>query len=131
MRLSVTREVLDLMEEAALAAHPHECCGILFGDDDLITAAMPANNIHSNPAAHFEIDPQTLIGAYRDEREGGPRIAGYYHSHPNGLAQPSATDRDSSASDGKIWAIIGGSSITFWRDDAECFTALSYSVADG
>ncbi|WP_114520627.1 M67 family metallopeptidase [Altererythrobacter sp. ZODW24] len=131
MRLVVTREVLDLIEEAARAAHPLECCGILFGEGGSITAAIPANNVHPDPATHFEVDAQALIDAHRAERNGGPKIAGYYHSHPNGLARPSATDIASAAHDGKIWAIIVDGAVNFWRDDAECFTALSYSVADG
>lgn len=129
MRLPVTREVLDLLDEEARAAHPLECCGILFGDHASITAAKPAANIHAGPATHFEIDPQALIDAHRSAREGGPQIVGYYHSHPNGLSQLSPTDVASAAHDGMIWAIIADGAVSFWRDDAECFTALSYSVA--
>lgn len=128
MRLVVTREVLDLIEEAARAAHPLECCGILFGDGTSITGAKPTNNVHTNPAAHFEIDPQGLIDAHRAEREGGPQIAGYYHSHPNGIARPSDTDRASAAHDGKVWAVVASNDVTFWRDDPSDFVPLSYSV---
>jgi len=62
-------------------------------------------------------------------RKGGPQVIGYYHSHPTGPAHPSQTDRAMAAGDGMIWAIIGAEGeITFSRDGADGFEALSYSV---
>ena len=90
---------------------------------------QPAKNIHATPRTHFEIDPATLIAAYKAEREGGPAILGFYHSHPNGLAEPSSTDRAMAAKDGKIWAIIAVGELTFWRDVQDGFEPLSYLLS--
>ena len=116
-----------LLQEAA-SAHPQECCGILLGEGAHITAIQPAPNVHPDPHAHFEIDPQALVDAHRAARSGGPKVLGYYHSHPNGLARPSATDRAQAAHDGSLWAIVADGGVTFWRDDEAGFSALSYAV---
>jgi proteasome lid subunit RPN8/RPN11 len=132
MAVTLTSSVLKLMLAHARRAHPMECCGLLTGAaPDRIDTALPARNIAPDPARHFEIDPQALIDAHRAERQGGLQLLGYYHSHPTGLAQPSATDRAQASGDGRLWAIIGGSEVTLWRDRGERFQRLPYEVVDG
>jgi desampylase len=125
---SICEGTLDAILSHADAAHPNECCGLLLGEDAKITHAHSTENVHPNPATHFEIDPATLIAAYKAERAGGPQLIGYYHSHPNGRAEPSPTDRESAAHDGKIWAIVANGHVSFFRDGEEGFEALSYAV---
>ena len=127
--LTITRKVLSVLLLEANRTHPRECCGILVGAPGRITGAIAAANVHLSPETHFEIDPQALINAHRAARGGRPRIVGYYHSHPNGLARPSATDAEQSAGDGAVWAIIAAGRVTFWRAGAGTFTALPYEVA--
>jgi predicted GIY-YIG superfamily endonuclease/proteasome lid subunit RPN8/RPN11 len=112
-------------------AFPDEACGILLGHVNHIEHVAPARNVHPTPRTHFEIDPQALIDAHRSARSGGPGVLGYYHSHPTGLAEPSATDRAEAPGDGRVWAIVGGGDVTFWRDDEGGFVALSYMLTDG
>ena len=135
MTIKFSSAVRNALVQSAQDARPNECCGILSGDDRHITGHIPARNVHPQPGTHFEIDPAVLVAAYRAEREGGleegTRIAGFYHSHPNGLARPSATDSRDAAHDGKLWAIIAGDAVTLWRDNADGFVALSYSTIDG
>ena len=125
----ITHASLDAIFTQAAEAHPHECCGLLLGEGGRITHAHPTANVHPDPATHFEIDPAALIAAYKAEREGGPRILGYYHSHPNGRAEPSPTDRASAAHDGKVWAIAANGQVRFFRDGEDALEALSYEVA--
>ena len=117
------------MASEASRAHPHECCGILLGEGDRITAIRPARNVHPRPATHFEIDPQALIDAHRAERGGGPKVLGYYHSHPTGLPEPSATDKASASGDGRIWAIISGDAVRLWRAENRV-AVIVYSLED-
>nr|WP_305959662.1 M67 family metallopeptidase [Aurantiacibacter sp. 219JJ12-13]MDP5262769.1 M67 family metallopeptidase [Aurantiacibacter sp. 219JJ12-13] len=112
----------------AARAHPHECCGILLGQGDTISAALPARNVHPAPQAHFEIDPQALIDAHRAARVGGPQVLGYYHSHPTGSPRPSKTDWAEAAHDGAVWAIVGRNEIGWWRDAPRGFAELPYRV---
>ncbi|MBF9151951.1 M67 family metallopeptidase [Novosphingobium sp. 1Y9A] len=124
------------MTEAAQAALPHEACGLLLGTGTTVELALPAANVAADPAHHFEIAPATLIAAHKTARSGGREIIGYYHSHPNGLARPSATDAASAAHDGKAWVILapvsdGSWAITCWHDGPMGFEALSYAVVAG
>ena len=131
MRLEVTSTVLDSILAEAAAAHPCECCGILLGEGEAITALQPARNVHPTPETHFEIEPQALIDTHRAARAGGSHVLGYYHSHPRGPAEPSATDRALAASDGRVWAIAAKGEVRFWRDDEPGFEPLSLRVIDG
>ncbi|MCH2487040.1 MAG: M67 family metallopeptidase [Erythrobacter sp.] len=88
-------------------------------------------NVHPEPARFFEIDPQALIDAHRAARSGGAQLVGYYHSHPLGPPEPSATDRAQATGDGRVWAIIGHQTIRLWRDTKQGFEPLSYTTIDG
>jgi desampylase len=132
MEIALTSWVLAAIIAAARAAHPHEACGILLGENGRITGAVPAANIHPDPATRFEIDPAALIAAYREAREpGAPQVMGYFHSHPEGVPVPSATDQVMAARDGKVWAIVAGDDVRFWTDGEEGFVALSFTLIDG
>lgn len=129
MTLEVSSDVLKELLGDAEAAHPRECCGILLGDGLAITAIQPAGNVHPNPESHFEIDPQALVDAHRGARQGGAQVLGYYHSHPNGLARPSATDEAMTTGQGLVWAIIAAGRVSFWREGDARFAALPYVVS--
>lgn len=129
MATRLTSGALATLREEATRAHPHEACGLLLGRGDTIDAAQPCANVHPEPERHFEIDPAALIAAHRAARAGGPQVLGYYHSHPNGRAGPSATDRAMAAGDGRIWAIVARGAISLWRDDPGGFTPLGEAVA--
>ena len=129
MVVELTSGVTATLLEEAARAHPRECCGLLLGQGAQVDAAMPAANVHSSPHDHFEIDPQTLICAHRAARSGGPQVLGYYHSHPNGRAEPSPTDRAAASGDGRIWAIIAAGTVSWWRDQPGGFEMLPTRVA--
>lgn len=107
--------------------------------------ARACANVAPDPLRHFEIDPAALIAAHRASRAGGLAVLGYFHSHPNGLARPSATDARTAAGDGRIWAIVAltdaalndvgpsgqDAMLTLWRDTPSGFEPLSYRDADG
>lgn len=131
MEIAVTSGALVTLTQQSLSGDTVECCGLLLGRDGVIHSIAPCENVHPQPASHFEIDPAALIAAHRAAREGGPELLGYYHSHPTGRAEPSATDRASASGDGRIWAILAGMEIGWWRDGAEGFEALPLRVIAG
>jgi predicted GIY-YIG superfamily endonuclease/proteasome lid subunit RPN8/RPN11 len=129
--LEVSETVLAAMTTQAAVAHPLEACGILFGSAQGIAHALPCANVHPDPARRFEIDPAALIAAHKAARAGGPAVAGYYHSHPSGRAEPSTTDCTCAAADGMVWAIVAGRAVGFWRDSPGGFEPLSYKIVPG
>lgn len=137
MAITISQVALSTVLAAAHRAAPDEACGILLGSVAQVEAAVITANVASDPARHFEIDPVALIAAHRAARDGtGLPVAGYFHSHPNGLARPSATDQASAAHDGRVWMIVvpttaEADAITCWRDGADGFEPLSYSVLQG
>jgi proteasome lid subunit RPN8/RPN11 len=114
MTVAISRVLLDEIRTLA-AASGDEVCGLLLGRADRIEAIRPARNVAPDPSRHFEIDPATLIAAHRDARGGGPGVIGHYHSHPSGVAAPSATDAACAAADGSLWLIVAGAKATLWR----------------
>ncbi len=131
MTLEVTRGAVATLLEEAAAAHPHECCGLLLGQGDRIVRTQPCVNVHPDPARHFEIDPRALIAAHKAERAGGERLAGYYHSHPAGKPQPSANDQREASGDGRVWAIVAGTTIGWWLDAPGGFQVLPTRLVEG
>ena len=129
MALEVTSGVMATLLAEARAAAPRECCGLLLGEDERIEQALPAANVATDATTRFEIDPIALLAAHKAARQGGPQVLGYYHSHPCGHPVPSATDCEHSSRDGRIWAIIAGGAVSFWRDGPNGFEALSSTAS--
>lgn len=114
MRLEISREALAGIRAAAAAVHPEEACGLLFGSEGLIDGWQLTRNVAENREIMFEIDPAALFAALRAERAGGRKLIGYWHSHPNGRAEPSRRDTELANVDGKIWVIVAGDDVAAW-----------------
>jgi desampylase len=123
MKLAISREQRQQLLDWAAAAHPLECCGLLFGDNGIIHQMQLVANVAADPAKHFELDPQALIAAEKAARAGvgGETlpILGYFHSHPSGDCSPSVTDAAQAAPDGRLWVIVAGGEIKAWRAVAD------------
>jgi proteasome lid subunit RPN8/RPN11 len=78
--------------------YPHECCGVLLGQDDLnglrtVTSTERCSNTRTDsPQNRYNIDPRELVRIQREGRERGEDIIGFYHSHPDHPARWSQTD---------------------------------------
>ena len=97
----------DQMRQHAQATYPEECCGLLLGRDRSILHALPANNT-ADPAHRrttYAIDPRDILRADHDARAKNLDILGYYHSHPDHRAVPSAADR-APAWEGVLYIIV-------------------------
>jgi desampylase len=115
MALRISRTQRSQLLEWAEAARPRECCGLLFGHGDTISEVRLTPNVADDARFHFEIEPAALIAAHKRQREGDTELLGHFHSHPNGLARPSATDVASASDDGRWWVIIADADVSAWR----------------
>ena len=141
MNIEIASGAVTAMLDHARRDHPLEACGILFGartatasQAATIASAMPARNLAAHPETSFEIDPAALLRAHRAAREQGGVVAGWYHSHPNGVGQPSATDAARAVEDGKLWLIVAANVVSAWQVEAGGpvhgrFAAVPLSVA--
>ncbi len=115
MRLFISSTMLAELQRLAKAGAPQEICGILFGADGRVSGYQATANVAGEPLRHFEIDPRALIAAEREQRRGGDAIVGFYHSHPGGRVEPSRTDAQCAAPDGRIWLIVNGEDAAAWQ----------------
>jgi proteasome lid subunit RPN8/RPN11 len=126
--LAVVIRISSELREALLAQADErpgeEVCGLLFGNDEEIVAIQSARNIAASPHDSFEIDPTALIAAHRAMREGGARLIGCYHSHPNGVCEPSVRDAAAATQIGWLWLIIGGGKSGLRRATGDGFVAI-------
>lgn len=131
MEIHLARGIIAAIREEAARAHPYEACGLLLGRGEVVAQIRPCANVAPDPSRHFEVDPLALIAAFREERDGARQVLGYYHSHPTGDSRPSATDAAMAPRDGRIWAICGGGTVSWWRDGANGFEVLSTRDVEG
>lgn len=112
--LRISSSLVDRIIAAARMSRD-EVCGLLLGRDGVVNEVRACHNVHAAPATRFELDPTALFAALRESRADGPRVLGHYHSHPSGVALPSATDAADAAPDGRFWLIVAGAEVTAWR----------------
>lgn len=97
-RLVLTPTLRDEMARELEAAYPREGCGVLLGrvraEERVVTRVERAPNRWPDRDDRYLVDPTTLRRLSQEEAEGGPRILGFYHSHPDAAPVPSETDRE-------------------------------------
>lgn len=104
-RLEISAAVLAAVAEHAERAYPEECCGVLIGRSrpggagaDVVRAVAAGNERPEEQPGErrrrYLIGPETVLRADRAARDEGLEIVGYYHSHPDHPAVPSAFDRE-------------------------------------
>lgn len=128
MTVSISSELHAGLMAAAAGSPDVEICGLLFGVDGRIDRVEQMNNISSNLDSEFEIDPAQLIAAHRAARLGGPKVIGCFHSHPNGIATPSAKDAEAASGDSMLWLIIGGDQLTAWQSTDCGFVPVALAI---
>lgn len=115
MILQIEPSQLKSIVDAAEAAWPVEACGLVIGRGKgqlvRVTRIVPAANLlaAAGRADMFELDPAVRLRVERELRDSGgkDRIVGHYHSHPDGTADPSATDRAMAYEPDLAWIIVG------------------------
>ena len=76
----------------AMREAPRECCGIIAGRDGAPMRLYETRNV-AEGNRFYEIDPAQLIDLeFRELPAQETEIVAIYHSHPESLAYPSATD---------------------------------------
>lgn len=91
-------EVLDTVRRHGCDRYPEECCGFLLGrfesnGETTVVEAQPAENVRTeNRERRYTIAPEDYLLADREAQQRGLDIIGFYHSHPDHPARPSATD---------------------------------------
>ncbi|HET9265302.1 MAG TPA: pyridoxal-phosphate dependent enzyme [Vicinamibacterales bacterium] len=92
--LHVAPAALARVRADAAAAYPDECCGALLGDvaGGVETALSLDNVTTAERRRRFLVSPQAYRTAEDEADRTGRRLLGFYHSHPDHPAEPSAFD---------------------------------------
>ncbi len=93
------------------ATYPEECCGLLLGrsdpDGNHVQALYPVANRHGEQRERrYTIAPDDYLAAERAARQQGLDVVGFYHSHPDHPARPSATDLAEATFPGYTYVIV-------------------------
>ncbi len=82
----------DIAREAS-SAYPFEGCGALLGERGHARVMLPLPNTErETPRVKFEVSPEDYLRVEREADAQGLRLLGFWHSHPDHPARPSATD---------------------------------------
>ena len=96
--IKLSDNILSEMEKHALRDYPFECCGLLLGNssgsEKTIVEVAPIINARAEDERHnrFLITPKDMVRGEMYARSRGIDIIGFYHSHPDHPAEPSAFD---------------------------------------
>lgn len=106
----IARDALRQIVDAAEAAYPGECCGLIVGRT-FPNGTVEATRAHASANMRkqdnrFEIDPRLWVDLARALGRGPQKVVGLYHSHPDGPAQPSAIDLEAAWGEELIWLIV-------------------------
>jgi proteasome lid subunit RPN8/RPN11 len=88
-------DVLAEIRRQAARAYPNEGCGALLGPAPLVVSETLAlrNEEEASPRTRFTVSPRDYLAAEASADARGLRLLGFWHSHPDHPARPSATDR--------------------------------------
>ncbi|MCL4511140.1 MAG: M67 family metallopeptidase [Bacteroidetes bacterium] len=95
----MTKESVRQIEQHGEHTYPEECCGILLGVNKdgvqkVETVIELDNNQDENRRRRFFVTPKQYLQAERMAVERGLELLGFYHSHPDHPAIPSAFDTE-------------------------------------
>jgi [CysO sulfur-carrier protein]-S-L-cysteine hydrolase len=113
------------MVDHARQAAPHECCGLIGGNDARTQTVYPLRNVATDPFVTYEAAPEDLFAAQRAMRDRGEQLLAIYHSHPRSNdPQPSETDVRLAYYPAAVYFIVG-------LGDEPCLRAFRISEREG
>ena len=97
--IAMPPSVLEAIRSHGRETYPEECCGALLGEtresDALVTLAERILNASPElRERRFSIEPRDYLRLERRAEALGLSLLGFYHSHPDHPASPSAYDRE-------------------------------------
>ena len=136
--ITIRTSHLEQVFTHARDSSPNECCGLIGGGDDGITASVyRLRNIASNPETAYEAAPEELFTAQRRMRDRGEQLLAIYHSHPRSIEpEPSETDIRLAFYPAATYVIVGLAGTqpvlrAFHISERDhCWQRVEYAIAD-
>ena len=107
--ISFDKKVIDKLLENAGKAYPDEGCGVLLSRENeyRVRSVYATNNTSADKGKrdYFSIDPMTMYEVEQAAKKEGLYVLGFYHTHPDAPAVPSASDKENMIP-GMIYVIL-------------------------
>jgi proteasome lid subunit RPN8/RPN11 len=97
MTVRISGALVEEIRRAGERAYPAECCGVLGGRVNELKEVVqlaPVVNRRTDDPHRYLISPDDLLRITRELRRSDLEVLGYYHSHPDHPAEPSAFDSE-------------------------------------
>jgi proteasome lid subunit RPN8/RPN11 len=97
MTVRISGVLVEEIRRAGELAYPAECCGVLGGRVNELKQVLqlaPVVNRRTDDPHRYLISPDDLLRITRELRRSDLDVLGYYHSHPDHPAEPSAFDSE-------------------------------------
>src|ERR1700693_6340339 len=99
MLFKINPDIAERIRAHGAVGYPHEICGALLGrgsgdEREILTIFPLANQSDDSPRSRFAISAEDVLRAEAAAREQKLDLVGWYHSHPDHPARPSAFDRE-------------------------------------
>ncbi len=104
--ITIPRTLANKLLTLAQQAPQAEVCGLIGKSAEGEHSLYPVQNIASDSACVFEMDPQQQIDAFRKMRDQQQQLFAIFHSHPHSAAVPSSRDLDEAAYETALNLII-------------------------
>lgn len=91
MKLKITGKVYQQLVSFAEDAVPDEACGLLAGNESVISVFHPMTNSDAS-SEHYSMIPEEQFAAIKDMRAKGLEMIAIWHSHPATPARMSEED---------------------------------------
>jgi proteasome lid subunit RPN8/RPN11 len=97
MTVRISEAVVEEIRRAGEQAYPAECCGVLGGrvaQSKEVVQLAPMVNRRTDDPHRYLISADDLLQVTQELRRLELEVLGYYHSHPDHAAEPSAFDSE-------------------------------------
>ena len=98
MTIRMTGIMVEGIRREGELAYPAECCGVLggriVGASKEVSRLVAMVNHRTDDPRRYLITPEDLLRTTEDLRQSALEVLGYYHSHPDHPAAPSAFDSE-------------------------------------
>jgi proteasome lid subunit RPN8/RPN11 len=95
------------LERLAREGAPNEVCGLLLGNGVEIIDIVPIPNAAEDAQHAFRLEERAFVREMFAAEKRGLSLAGFFHSHPSGIALPSQTDIQQSHYPDALHLIVG------------------------
>ena len=102
--IAISDQLAEKIGQHGVETYPHECCGALLGQDsddvnpeskrEVLGLHPLVNRRDDSPRNRFSVTAEDVRDAEKAAAQQGLEIVGWYHSHPDHPARPSAYDRE-------------------------------------